>query len=302
MTAALKDALFHLPYEGQLKEASQLKNPTEDFKAWYARTGVLPGYDVPVEAAAAAFALRTVQNVNLQGGPHAVTLNCVGSSLSDIVSDSISAVVDKQAYLPASKRASLSDPGEELLTVLLDDTVAAVKKAKTKSSVSVDLDDLAQGALPVEYRSLFSDFRWEEQVDKLSDTLAILPEEAAKTFPKHGIISGGKKGTTVTFRPDGQVWPTYLIMRNTSTNKIAVTGMIYPKKNLTVRVPKGFYEIVWCSGPYWYGTEALFGSLGTYSRSEATEILGSNMRHTITLISTKQDGIPVYPADPSDFH
>ncbi len=301
VTAALKEAFFPVPYEGQLKEASQLKNPTEAFTAWYAHNNVLPGYDVPDQVAAAAFALRTVQNVNLQGGPHAITLNCVGGSLNDIVSDSISAVVDKQAYLPASKRASVSDPGDTLLDVLLENTVSSVKKAKAKAAVSVDLDDLAQQTLPVEYRKLFSDFRWEDQVDALSDTLSSLPEEAAESFPKHGIISGGKKGTSVTFRPTGQVWPTYLLMRNTSTNRIAVTCMIHPKKNVTVRVPKGFYEIVWCSGPYWYGTEKLFGSLGSYSKSEATEILGSNMRHTIDLITAKQDGIPVHSADPDDF-
>lgn len=301
MTSALKEALFPVPYEGQLKDAALLREPTTAFTDWYRRNRVLPGEDVPDAVAAAAFALRKIQNINLQGGPHAVTLTCVGGSLNDLVSGSISAITDTQAYLPASGRTAVSKPDEALLCSLLDSVVSAAKKANAKSIITLDLDHLTEQTLPVEYRQLFADFRWEEAVEKLSDTLSSLPEQAALTMPKNGILSGANRGTTVIFRSGAQVWPTYLIMRDTTTQKIAVSAMLHPKKSVTLHVPQGHYEIAWCSGPYWYGTETLFGSLGQYNKSETVEILSQKYQHTYTLITTQQEGVSVYSANPSDF-
>ena len=77
--------------------------------------------------------------------------------------------------------------------------------------------------------------------------------------------------------------------------------MLHPKKSVTLHVPQGHYEIAWCSGPYWYGTETLFGSLGQYNKSETVEILSQKYQHTYTLITTQQEGVSVYSANPSDF-
>ena len=300
MTAALKDALFPLPYEGELTSSSQLRTPTEAFAAWYDRHSILPGYDVPCSVAASVLAYRKVQNVNVQGGPHAITFTCAGESLKELGSDSISKVTDEQAFLPASKR-EVDDPQEALVRALAIRTVSAMKKVKAKAEISVDLDVLARDSLPAEYKQMFTEFRWEDLVEKLSDTLDRLPDEAAQEMPKNGIIKGGKKGTTVVFRAGDQTYPTYLIMRDTSTDKIAVSAMLHPKKSITVHVPKGKYEIAWCSGPYWFGTKVLFAGLGQYNKSETVKIRDKNYRHTYTLVAAKDEGVSFYDADPSDF-
>ena len=300
MTTALKDALFPLPYEGELTSSTQLRTPTKAFADWYDRHSILPGYDVPCPVAASVLAYRKVQNVNVQGGPHAITFTCAGESLKDLGSDSISKVTDEQAFLPASQR-EVNDPQEALVRALTIRTASSMKKVKAKTEISVDLDTLAGGSLPAEYKQMFTVFRWEDLVDKLSDTLSNLPDEAAKDMPKNGIIKGGKSGTTVVFRAGDQTNPTYLIMRDTSTDKIAVSAMLYPKKSVTVRVPKGKYEIAWCSGPYWFGTKVLFGALGQYNKSETVKIRDKNYRHTFTLKAAKDDGVSFYDANPEDF-
>ncbi len=300
MTAALKDELFPLPYDGELTSSSQLRTPSEAFAAWYSRRSILPGYDVPCPVAASVMAYRKVQNVNVQGGPHAITFTCAGESLKELGSDSISKVTDEQAFLPASER-EVNDPQEALVRALSIRTVSSMKKVKAKTEISVDLDTLTGGSLPAEYKQMFTEFRWEDLVEKLSDTLGSLPDEAAKEMPKNGIIKGGKSGTTVVFRAGDQVYPTYLIMRETSTDKVAVSAMLYPKKSVTVRVPKGKYEIAWCSGPYWFGTKVLFGALGQYNKSETVKIRDKKYRHTFTLKASKNDGVSFYDANPEDF-
>lgn len=299
MTAALKDRLFPSPVEGKLQDASQLMKPTESFVSWFNDNSPMPGWP-PAEVGAAAFALLKTTAFKTQDGPHAIAVNCTGGSLKDVIGSGVARVRDDQAYRPASKRAGTDNLADSLKEALLEDTVEAAKKANKKMSFTLDIDELASGSLPAEYRQMFSDFNWDKQVENLSYELSQLPEEAAKQFPKNGLISGGKKGTTVTFRAGDQVYPTYLIMRDTKNDKIVMTAMIHPKKNVTAHVPKGKYIIAWCSGPYWYGTEELFGDLGGYSKSDPYEVLGTNYRHTITLISTSKEGVPVFGADKDD--
>ena len=83
--------------------------------------------------------------------------------------------------------------------------------------------------------------------------------------------------------------------------KIAVTAMALQGKSVTVKVPQGFYYIAWCSGPYWYGEQELFSTLGTYSKSEKVEILSSRYYHTFKLVKSNTGNTSIYGANPDDF-
>ena len=300
MTAALKAYLFPVPVSGTLKDSSQILEPSEEFSTWYARhADVFSG--TPEAVAAAALALLKSQSLNVSNGPHALVFTCVGGKLDDIVAGSRAKIVDAQAYLPASARSANGDPAEILRDTLAQDTVAAAKKAAARATLTVDIDDLAEGVMPAEYRAYFRSFDWESEVGRLKETLSLLPDEAAQPVPQNGRLSGLNSGTKVVFRAGDQTEPTYLIMRDEATGQIAVSAMLHPKMNVTVNVPEGRYEIAWCSGPYWYGTKKLFGALGSYSKSEIAEIKDKRYVHYYTLKTAAGEGLSVYGADQSDF-
>ncbi len=300
MTAAIKDYLFPTPIAGKLKDPSELASPTERFTTWYTDHARLLNY-APVEVASAAFYMQKSQTVSVKDGPHAITLTCTGASLSSFVNENIREVLDAQAYFPAAQRSAVANPDEELKTTILKNAAEAAKKAKDKTVLTLDLDELATGNLPPAYGDYFAAFNWENAVSTLTATLNQLPESAAQPLPKAGLLSGENRGTKVIFKVSGNANPTYIVMRNAYTDTIAVTAMIREKKSVTVHVPQGQYEIAWCSGPYWYGTQELFSTLGSYQKSEQVQIMDSRYYHTFVLESSQDGDVSIYGASPEDF-
>ena len=300
MTAALKDYLFPVPASGKVKTASDLSSPGTRFAAWYADHGDLLNH-APVEVAVAAFYLQKSQALSVKNGPHALELSCVGASLSDLTDDAVREIQDAQAYLPVSARTAVTDPEAMLKQALLTKVIPAVKKARQKTVLTLDVDNLAAGELPAAYRQYFSSFSWDDTVYSLTSALNRLPDAAAQPLPKAGVLSGQNRGTRVIFKISDDSNPTYIIMRDSLTDRIAVTALAMPKKKTTVHVPQGHYYIAWCSGPYWYGEQELFSSLGSYSKSDQVEILGKRYYHTFTLVTSRDGNIPVTGANPADF-
>ena len=298
--AALKDRLFPVPVSGKVKDMSDLSSPDPQFSAWYEAHRDLLG-NAPPEVAVAAFHMQKSQTLTVKDGPHALSMTCVGAPLSDLAGDSIREIKDAQAYLPLSARPAVNDPETELKTAFLAKAIPAAKKAREKTVITLDVDELAAGELPAGYRQYFASFNWAGTVDDLSSALKQLPDSAALTLPKPGVLSGQNKGTRVIFRISDQANPTYIIMRDAATDRIAVTAMALPGKSVTVKVPQGFYYIAWCSGPYWYGEQELFSTLGTYSKSEKVEILSSRYYHTFKLVKSNTGNTSIYGANPDDF-
>ncbi len=299
-TDALKDILFPSPTAGKVKSADGFSEMTAAFRTWYSDYGSRPG--LPEEAAAAAFYVQKSQTVSVGKGPHAISVACTGTSPEKLIENSLQAAMDRYAFLPSSERPFFGQEEDILSEEMLSAAISLAKKTGTKTTLTLDLDLITPYSLPDSYWEFFgdSDSVWYDTLDSLESLVEDLPEEAAVTTPKAGIVSGGKSGTEVRFKISSDAYPTYIIMRNTSTGKIAVSAFAYPKKTTTVHVPKGYYEIVWCSGPYWYGEDVLFGSLGTYNKSEEVEIKSDDYYHTFTLVGTDGGDITIYRADPDD--
>ena len=135
----------------------------------------------------------------------------------------------------------------------------------------------------------------------MQNTLDQLPDAAAIEKPKNGLLSGANKGTSVIFKIAKDSSDTYVLMRSVETGEPAVSCFVYAGKSTTVHVPQGYYIIAWCSGPYWYGEENLFGPIGSYSKSETVEIKGSRYQHTFTLEASSDGDVSIYNASPEDF-
>ena len=165
----------------------------------------------------------------------------------------------------------------------------------------LDVDGLIVDGRPRGYEEYFEGFRWGDTIESLENTLDKLPDIAALPLPKAGLMRGNNRGTTVNFKLSKDSSPTYIIMRD-DYDQIVMACFALAGKTTTVHVQQGRYRIAWCSGPYWYGEEILFGELGAYSKSETVEIKGTNYSHTFTLESSADGDVNIYGATPADFH
>ena len=300
MTTALKDYFFPSPVEGKLKEASALLDPSPQFAGQYASRGIAGTGLSATDWAMVCYAQKS-QTVDVKSGPHSIIFNCVGAELPVIVSDSAKAVLDDLAYVPAEER-----PAAELLPGALTRKLAeASVKSHTKSTfkwkLNVDIDDLIEARLPEEYVSYLEGFNVSLAEEALLAKVKKLPAIAALQLPKSGKITGEKSGTKVIFKLSANSDPTYVLMRSATTSNIIASAFILPGKQVSVLVPEWKYNLVYCSGPYWYGEEMLFASLGSYTKSEVTEIKSKQYVHTFTLEPSDIGDVNIHDATPEDF-
>ncbi len=297
--AALKDYMFPAAVEGKAKSAEEMMNPSESFAEWYSGYGgLLDG--APESVAAAVFQLQKNQAMNVKNGPHALELSCSSIPLAGLLSDSVKAVLDAQAYVPAEERITADEVESKVAGEFAAGAWKQIQKAGTKNGIVIDIDDLKDGGMPRGFAEYFEGFRWESSIEALEQTMDLLPDMAALPLPKAGLMRGNNKGTTVNFKLSKDSNPTYIIMRD-DNDEIVMACFALAGKTTMVHVPKGEYRIAWCSGPYWYGDEILFGDLGAYSKSETVEIMGANYSHTFTLESSDEGDVNIYGASPADF-
>ena len=295
--AALKDYLF--PVMERAKSAEDLMNPAESFAQFYSGLGNLLDY-APVSVGAAVFQLQKNLALNVKDGPHAMELSCSSISLAELLSSSARAVLDTQAYLPAEERGT-GDVAGLVAEEFAAEAYKQIQKSGSKNGIVLDVDGLIVDGRPRGYEEYFESFRWGDTIESLENTLDKLPDIAALPLPKAGLMRGNNRGTTVNFKLSKDSSPTYIIMRD-DYDQIVMACFALAGKTTTVHVQQGRYRIAWCSGPYWYGEEILFGELGAYSKSETVDIKGTNYSHTFTLESSADGDVNIYGATPADFH
>ena len=300
MTSALKDFFFPAPVDGKLTDASALLNPSARFTALHASRGIAEtGISAP-HWALACYAQKS-QTVDAKAGPHAIVFNCVGAELPALVSDSTKAELDELAYVPAEQRPAADTLPDTLAGKLADAASKAHAKSTGKWTLNIDIDDLIEGRLPEGYVSWLEGLQIGSAEASLRASAEKLPDIAALPLPKSAKITGEKSGTKVIFKLSDDSDPTYVQMRSTATGNVIASAFILPGKQVTVLVSEGKYNLVFCSGPYWYGEEMLFASLGSYTRSDPTQIKDKKTVHTFTLEPSKTGDVNIYDASPEDF-
>ena len=298
-SSALTDYLFPTPVSGKIQGAYDLMYPTNQFIAWYEKHSSILN-DAPAEVAGAVFSVQNSQKLAVKDGPHALTLTCVGASLVDLLTNSINELADEQAHIPASGRITSDTAEKELMMTLLKNAAAAAGKKGNKTILTLDVDDLLSANIPGEYRKYFAAFNWYGGIDSLTDTLRNLSDSPVRNYPKTGVLSGENQGTKVIFKPGDLKDPYYVVLRNRNTGRIVATAFAESKKSMTVRVPQGYYDIIWCTGRYWYGTDELFGSTGSYSKIENFEVWSKKYYHTL-IMATDKGNLHGSDASPEDF-
>ena len=301
MTQALKEYFFPVPITERIKDAAPLENPPEAFlTAVRSKSGVF-GSGIPDAALSAFFYAQKSQALNVKGGPHEMILACVGVDPAAMLNESVAKALDESAYLPAASR----DSGDEADSVFIDKIVEYAfqnkSKVRNKVNLTIDIDVLADGRLPGEYAEYAGAFAYEEALDDLQSSVSKLPDMAALTLPANGKMSGGDSGTQVRIRTSKTAYPTYIQIRDNTTDKVLATAFVLPGKTASVRVPQGWVYYLYASGPYWYGETTLFGDLGSYNKSESLEILSNRYIHTWTLEVSEDGNVSVTGSDPSAF-
>ena len=300
MTAALKDYFFPIPVEGKFTDATVLLAPSAQFAGQWTSRGIA-GTGLSASQWAMICYAQKSQTINVKDGPHAILFSCVGAELPVLVSDSAKAVLDDLAYVPAEERPAFDLIPNALQQKLAEASAKAHTKSNFKWTMNVDIDDLGDGRLPEAYVSSLEGFNPALAEESLLAKAKKLPAVAALPLPKSGKITGEKSGTKVVFKLSEDSDPTYVLMRSASTSDIMASAFIQPGKQVFVLVPEGEYNLVYCSGPYWYGEELLFASLGSYTKSEVTQIKSRQYVHTFTLEPSDIGEVNIYDASPADF-
>ena len=246
------------------------------------------------------FRAQAKQSLSVADGPHALSLRCSGANPEKLLE-----AARADTSLGFAKQANANQSEFDVIRAAflnaLDERAAKIRKNPDEVFVlTLDIDDLSQYEID-DYDAYLDRYAFDEVLDSLAGQVYDLPDAAAQEFPQSGRISGSTKGTKVIVKGPKDQEGRYIQLRDDETDEVAVTGFIRPGKSLTVRVPKGHYYIMVASGPVWYGEEALFGDAGSYSRTEAFEVLGSKYYHTITLGGVVDGNMSSYSADSSDF-
>lgn len=242
------------------------------------------------------------QTLSVKGGPHALSLRCSGAN-PEAVLDNARADVLEAFSKEAGANESDWDVIREALMAALDKRAANVRKKPCEEFVlTIDIDSLAQGDIP-DYDAYLARYIFEDTLDTLVDEVHALPDAPPQPFPKTGRISGSTSGTKVIVKVPDDGLARYVQLRNDKTGAMMVSAFIRPGGSCTVRVPRGDCYILVASGTAWYGEKLMFGDKGSYARTEAFEVMGSNYYHTITLGGVKDEDANMrsYGASMDDF-
>ena len=262
---ALKELYFRSPVEGKIKAAGEMLSPSPSFRDWAAQLpGILAAQ--PAEALAPLYYAQKSQTLSLKGGPHAMTLTCVGADPGTLLKNAAEKALDTAAYMTDEER---QDAEETLLNQLAAD---AMKQGTAKYVLTLDLDRIAEGSFPAEYPDVFGAYDYQGTLAALKETAGKLSPGAAMKLPKTGRITSAKAGITVTVSNAAGADPVYVEIRTKKENEAAASGFILPGGKITLTVPEGDYRMAYASGRYWYGEEELFDSLGVYRITKSTSL------------------------------
>ena len=298
VAAALTDLLFCSPTTERKPTAQSLLQGSDAFERFIAGKADVFPCESASEWAPMLYAQRN-QHYRVKNGPHAIELTWDGASPAKLLDGAYGALSSELAAQTKAQRPSLEALPELWKTRLAETSVNMVKKRLSNQKATFDLLDLAKGVLPAGYVSYFAQYTPDTVYQKLTEGYAQLPDEASQKMPKTGNVKYSvKKGRSVTFVVPDDGSYVYLQMRDADTNVIVSDAFIEPGKSMNVKVPEGFYVIQYAGGYTWYGTEALFGPLGTYTASE--EISVAKKKWKLTPM-TEGNGIILHPIQVSDF-
>ena len=301
MTAALTYWLLPSPVDGDVQDAALLLDSSDAFQAACDLTQVAEN-DSLLDYQDLAIAIYATNGVtlNFSGGPCAVVFSGNGADPS-FVTETADALLEELAFKPEASRPSLYNLEDELNLRLAEKAIQFHAGTKTAFSFTVNPDDLTNDETPLEYRQYLSSFPFNSAYSSLYSSCSSLPDAAAIPFPSTGLLSEKRKGTSVHIVIPSTADATYIQMRSEDTNEIVATAFIHPGKRVDVKVPSGDYRLLYCSGPYWYGEELLFGDNGIYKQSDVLNIKDARYEHTLTLETSKGGGVGVSDASQSDF-
>ncbi|MEA4898715.1 MAG: hypothetical protein VB115_10775 [Christensenellaceae bacterium] len=261
---------------------------------------LFPAHEDADAERAPLFRAQAKQSLSVAGGPHALSLRCSGANPEKLLEAARTNAYAAFAKVSGANQSESAAIREAFLSALAARAAEVQKKPDEEFTLTLDIDDLAQDEVG-DYDAYLKRYAFDEALDALADQVYGLPDVPAQEFPKSGRVSGSTKGTKVIVKAPDDQKGRYIQLRHDDTGEVAVTGFIRSGKSCTVRVPKGQYHILVASGATWYGEKALFGDAGSYSRTEAFEVLGGNYYHTITLGGVTDGNMSSYGADPSDF-
>ncbi len=299
MSAAIKETMFCPPLPEQVTDASKILNPDDSFIDWAYRNSYLLN-DLSPYALAPLFYTEKNQSMSLSGGPHAITLECTGGNVSEMIKESRLNALDAFAYVPADERGAL-DAEEQFNLALAKSALEARKSSKNKFTITLDLDTFRPGNLPEEYEAFIASYQYSDVLDSLTEIIDQLPDAAAQPLPKNGKIRGGSNGGQVVVKISENSNATYVQLRNDDTDEIVATAFVRPGKQVTMYAAKGDYKILYCSGPYWYGEEDMFLDLGAYQKSDSFNLKSSSSVITITLEVDPNGDLGIFNANPNEF-
>jgi hypothetical protein len=93
----------------------------------------------------------------------------------------------------------------------------------------------------------------------------------------------------------------YVILRNTSDNKIAVTLFVYAGKTVQINVPIGDYRMYYACGKTWHGKDDLFGAETTKQKADQILNFTADSGLSVVLIKQTNGNLSTSEASSSDF-
>lgn len=295
---AIAEYLLPLPVDS-LKSDDDLNELSESFEGIMETLG-LDGYDARYYAP--LYYAQSGQTLNVDGGPHALVLNCKGPDSAEFLEATRAQAMDHLSKVYGAN--NMED--YQIKEIFLNQLIAAANVAREKKSgeyaLTLDIDGVFAGEPGQDYLDYVEAYSYLDVQSEIISAASKLPDAPAQDFPKSGRISGSTGGTKVTIKAPDDGRGRYVQMRVSDTDEAEVDLFIRPGGSATVHVPKGFYYLLIASGETWYGVEGLFGDTGYYSSTSETEILSSKYYHTIELQTAEEGNMSTYGASMSDFY
>ena len=132
VTAAIIDSMFRAPIAGTATNFTQLLHADESFVEW-AESNVTFNAEAPITVLAPIFYTQKSQKLNLDGGPHAMLLECTGAEPAALLKNAAKETLDLFAYKTEDERVDL-DVHEQFGRSLARAALSAAPAAGSTSS------------------------------------------------------------------------------------------------------------------------------------------------------------------------
>ena len=295
-TGAMTDLMFCQPTEEKNPDPSRLMTADPEFAAFIEARPEL----FPCESAsewAPLFYTQRNWKYNVKQGPHSLQITWDGAGPAKLLDQAYDALTATLAAMPGSER-----PQEDSLPFLwrssLAEAAVKMKKGRLEThKVTFDVDELISGKAPEGYAAYFAEYTPGEHYERLVEGYRRMPEFASQPLPKTGVMTQAKKGRNVSIKVAKDGRNTYVQLRDADTGVIQAEAFLEPGKNVSVKVPDGFYVVQYASGSTWYGTVETFGPLGSYSASN--EFIVAKTKWNL-VAEEEQKGITLHPITAAD--